>query len=56
MPPAKILEGEVYCPTCKTYAGKIWRKEVRDGFYENETEPKKMPLRCNVCEGVLVRK
>ena len=56
MSPTKILECEVYCPCCKTYHGKVYRKEVREGFWEHVSEPKKMPKYCNVCEGVLVRK
>lgn len=56
MTTAKILEAEIWCPRCKHFMGKAWRKEVREGMWEHFTEPKKMPKYCSDCEGVLERK
>lgn len=56
MPHRKILEAEIWCPRCKTFVGKAWKKEVRDGFYEHSVEPKNIGKYCNMCEGVLERK
>jgi len=52
----KIFEAEAWCPQCKTFVGKIFRKEIRDDHFVNVTEPKVLPQRCSVCEGVIVRK
>jgi len=56
MAAAKIFEAEAWCPQCKTYVGKIFKKEIREGMYVHVTEPKVLPKRCSVCEGVIVRK
>jgi hypothetical protein len=56
MAKTKHLEAEIWCPDCRVYAGKVWKTELRDGMYEHYTEPKTMPKKCSLCEGVLVRK
>lgn len=56
MAKTKHLEAEIWCPDCRVYAGKVWKTEVKDGFFEHLTEPKVMPKKCSLCEGVLVRK
>ncbi len=56
MAPRKILEAEIWCAQCKSYYGKIFRTEVREGFYENSTEPASVQKHCSVCYEVLERK
>lgn len=56
MAKTKQLEAEIWCPDCRVYVGKVWKTEVKDGFFENMTEPEVIPKRCSLCEGVLVRK
>jgi hypothetical protein len=56
MAAAKKLVGEAWCPRCKCHVGKIYEKEVREGFFENSTVPKVIPKYCNMCEGVIERK
>jgi len=52
----KHLEAEAWCPRCKSFVGKIFLVEEREGCFVTQTEPKKFPTRCNVCEGVIERK
>lgn len=56
MAKTKHLEAEIWCPDCRVYAGKVWKTELREGMFEHYTEPKTMPKKCSLCEGVLVRK
>ncbi len=52
----KELEAELWCPSCRHVYAVLYRVQVREGIWENQTEPKAFTNYCGICEIGLERK
>lgn len=51
----RYLDGEIWCPSCHSMFGQIFRVQVSKDVFEHVTEPMSIPSVCNRCQVVLER-
>ncbi len=49
-------EAELWCPTCRTLYGQVFRVQKNEVVWTHETEPADLPARCTRCETVIERR
>ncbi len=52
----KYPDGVIWCPQCRNEYGRIFRVQVNETVWTNQTEPEAVPKYCAICECPTERK